>query len=88
MANAYENERQTLLTGANSCRVIVPSDTVDLPFVTKALYVGVTGDVVMIMAGDTVAVTRRNMAAGVAHVMQVRRILATGTTATFLLADF
>ena len=88
MARPYENQRNTLLTGANCSRVIVPSDTVDLPFATKAIYVGGAGDVAMIMDGDTVAVTRKNMAAGVAHVMQVRRVLVTGTTATFMLADF
>src|SRR5512146_2570067 len=71
---------------------VTPSDTKDLtdatgdamPCYAKALYVGVTGDVKVIPAGhtaDDTGVTFTAHPVGYLPV-QVRRVFATGTTAT------
>lgn len=85
---------------ARSVFAVTPSDTLDVTnagqadpasMYAKALYIGVTGDVSVITAEDT-----SNTGAGTARVfkahpvgympVQVRRVMATGTTATNILA--
>ena len=64
---------------------VVPSDTVDLPFVTRALYVSVAGAVkVTMMDGSTE--TYPNLLAG-RHPLRVTRVWQTGTTATGMIAE-
>ncbi len=66
-----------------------PSDTVDLTTYAKALYVGAAGNVRVLTVGgeDGEAVTFANHPVGWLPV-QVRRILATGTTAAQIVAVF
>jgi hypothetical protein len=60
---------------------ITPANGADLSFVTRGLYVGVSGDVkVDTLGGDTV--TFVGLAAGVIHPIRAKRVYATGTTAT------
>ena len=60
---------------------VTPSDTNDLLVLTRGLYVGVSGDVkVTCMAGNVTTLV--GLAAGVFHPIRVRRVWATGTTAT------
>lgn len=67
---------------------ITPSDTVDIE-VTRGVYVGVTGNVVLIGAENADAETVTMVAAAVGeHPWQVRRILASGTTAANLIAIY
>lgn len=70
---------------ADDAADVTPSDTVDLGAVTRGLYVGVAGDVAVIMK-DGGAVTFSGLAAGVAHPLRVSRVKATGTTATGIVA--
>ncbi len=67
---------------------IVPSDTADLPNgVTKAIYVGGSGDLrVTLASGNTV--TYRALAGGIQHAIKAKRVWATGTTATLMLAVY
>lgn len=59
---------------------INPSDTDDLPFVTRAIRVGITGDVtVTMLGGETLPIPA--MQAGETLSIRVTRVLATGTTA-------
>ena len=64
------------------------SDTDDLPGgVTKALYVGIAGNVSLIMAEDPdAAPVTIPMLAGVVIPFAVRRIRSTGTTASSIIA--
>jgi hypothetical protein len=72
---------------ARNAAAITPSDTVDLTSPTRGLYVGVSGDVVAIMADDgTTSVTFTGLAAGVVHPLRVKRVKSTGTTATNIVA--
>jgi len=61
---------------------ITPDDSNDLTKITRGLYVGTSGDIAVILSGDTSSVTLKNLAAGVEHAISVKRVLATGTTAT------
>lgn len=65
---------------ARKAFAITPSDTEDVETVPRALYIGVEGDVAVIMGDDSASVTLVG-ASGLLPVM-VRRVLATGTTAT------
>lgn len=71
---------------------VTPSDSADLTFPsgvygTKYLYIGVAGDVAVTTAsGDDVLL--KALAAGVFHPISVKRIKATGTTATNILAAY
>lgn len=60
---------------------VTPDDNTDFPKKTRAIYVGTTGDLAVVMAnGNTITFT--DIAAGVFHPLQVIRVLSTGTTAT------
>lgn len=81
MADLYSNS-----VPGTRCEIyqpIVPSDTVDLPYLSSAIYVGGYGDVTVInRAGETV--TFKGLFEGqMLHICAVR-VKATGTTATHL----
>jgi hypothetical protein len=73
--------------GARNIIVPVPSDSADLPFVTKWIYVSVAGNVPVIAAGDNDASPQTlPLDVGFHDKTSIRRILATGLTATVTLA--
>jgi len=73
-------------TGARQLRAVTASDTVDLPMAPcRALWIGVAGNVALIANGDTDAVTLVSVSAGLLPV-RAKRVLATGTTATSIVA--
>lgn len=64
---------------------VTPSDSADLSNgPARALYVGTSGDIAVIMADGTSG-TIRSAAAGY-HPLQVRRVKTTGTTESNILA--
>ena len=67
---------------------MTPNDSTDLTAATRGLYVGVSGDVVVIMADDSAAVTITGLAAGVVHPLRVKRVKSTGTTASSIVAFY
>lgn len=69
----------------NQWRSVTPSDTVDLPWVTMAVWVGGAGNLVAVMQDGTTA-TFTGVTAGALLPIAARRINATSTTATNLLA--
>lgn len=82
---------------ARQAFVVTPSDTLDLtdpagdnmPAYAKSLYVGVTGDITVIMAGDIAGaspVLLQNVYGMIQ--IQVRRIKFTGTSAANIVAMF
>ena len=75
----FDNYQPGLESPASDAFVVTPSDTVDLPAVTRAIYVGGQGDVHVIMhSGADVTLV------GVSGMLPIRikRVMATGTTAT------
>lgn len=68
---------------ADDAETITPSDAAELASITRALYVGGSGDVVVVMRGGQ-TVTFRAAAAGSTLPIRVKQVRATGTTATNL----
>jgi hypothetical protein len=68
---------------ASNAEVVTPSDSADLTHVSRALYVGVAGNMSVVMrGGQTVTFA---VQAGI-HPLAVSRVRATGTTATGIVA--
>lgn len=70
---------------AVSAAAVTPDNDTDLATPTRALYIGVSGDVKVDMVGTGEGITFKAVPVGVLPV-QVTRVYATGTTATDLLA--
>lgn len=83
MTDEFSHFTETLTAPASAAHGITPDDAIALDFVTRALYVGQTGDVALeLKSGDVV--TLRNLQGGVIYPMRAVRVLATGTTAADL----
>jgi hypothetical protein len=68
-----------------SAFAITPSDTVDLTYLTRAIFVGVGGNLAVILNDDTAAVTLVGVVAGGFYPLAVKRVMATNTTATTMI---
>lgn len=82
--DAYRDKINGINAPVRKAVTVTTSDTVDLDSVPRALWIGGDGDVAVIMADDTASVVLKN-ASGLVPVM-VKRVLATGTTATYIVA--
>ena len=78
----------TTSSPARNALMVTPSDTVDLINVTKALYIGGTGDVTVIMLDGSAPQTFSACPVGMILPVRCTRILATGTTATKITAFY
>lgn len=65
---------------------ITPNDSTDLGRPTKAIYVGGAGAIAVNMDGDNDVVTFAAVPVGAILPIEARRVRATGTTATNLVA--
>lgn len=70
---------------ASNFAPITPNDSTDLTFVTRTIYVGTGGNVAVVGPTGATAVFK-NVFAGASLPIRVSRVLATGTTATDLVA--
>ena len=87
MADIYEGYANSLTTPAVGHEDIIPSDTEDLKQVTKQLFIGASGDL-RIMALDGTIATYSGLPGGSILNLRVKRVLATGTRADFLVAMY
>ncbi len=71
---------------SGSAEAVTPDDGTDLPRGCRALYVGGTGTVVLILDKDSASVTLVGVVAGSVLPIRVKRVFATGTTATSIVA--
>jgi len=71
----------SLESPASGATAISPSDSVDLTHVTRAIYVGGSGDLAVTMKDGGTAIFR-NMIGGTVIAIRAARVLVTGTTAT------
>jgi hypothetical protein len=69
---------------AESAFAITPNDSADLPFKTRGIYVGGTGNLRVDML-NTGTVTFVDVAAGSVLPLCIEKVYATSTTATFLI---
>jgi hypothetical protein len=84
-ANKFDNRRTELNSPARRAVAVTPSDSSQLPFVTRWLYIGTAGDLAIVTdEGDTVIL--RNVPAGTWQYLMVRQVRATGTTAENIVA--
>lgn len=76
---------ETMANGADSPAThgfpIVPNDSTDLQEITRAIYVGAPGTVVLVLLSGA-ELTLAGIAAGTILPLRVRRVKATGTTAS------
>lgn len=81
MPNDFQNYADSPTAPSLLCYPITPSDTVALPHLTKALYIGEGGDIVLRSALGEADVTFTNLPSG--YILDVRTLVvrATGTTA-------
>jgi len=71
----------------HSAMGVTPSDTVDLPNVSRGIYVGgQAGNLRVNLADDTTAIQFTSLAVGIVHPLAVKRVFATGTSATGIIA--
>jgi len=80
----FENYVDSPTAPSLDCIPITPSDTLDLPQVTKALYVGEGGNVVLRPAQGNADVLFKNVPTGSTLDVRVRAVRVTGTTASAL----
>lgn len=79
--DSYEYFTKSILAPLDEAFSVTPSDTADLPYVTRSLMVTAAGDVSVVMkSGDTV--TLPGLEPGTIYPIRVARVRATGTTAT------
>jgi hypothetical protein len=71
---------------ASEFAAIVPSDSVDLAYLTRFIYVGGTGDISVVPQSGGAAVIFKAVPVGAWLPIRARRINATGTTATNIVA--
>jgi hypothetical protein len=71
----------SLESPASSAVAITPSDEIDLAQVSRAVYVGGTGDLAVTMK-DGNNTTFKNLIGGTVMAIRVSRVHSTGTTAT------
>ena len=85
MTDVFDSYAESLTTPPSSAASVTPSDTADLPFITRAIYVGTAGDV-RVLTRNGQDVTYRNITG--TKVLRVARIFATGTSANDIVAEW
>ena len=85
MADLFQNMSSGFDSPPRGAAAVTPSDSADLAITSRGIYIGVGGDVVLTTVyGQTV--TFKAVPQGIILPVCASRILATGTTATNMLA--
>lgn len=79
--DAFETSARSSMTPSDNCFPITPDDVAELPHLTKAIYIGQGGDLVLLLGSSQNPVTFRNTVAGSILDVRVRAVKSTGTTA-------
>ncbi len=86
MSDSFKSFADSPVGPARSAIAVVPSDTVPLVRLPKALYVGGSGDIVLRAVDNTDDVVLAGIAAGSILPVRAQIVRATGTTATQIVA--
>ena len=81
MSDKFGQNADSVFAPARNIFSVTPSDSVDLPFLPKAVYIGGAGNITFLAADNSVPVTLPVLAGAILP-WRLRRIFATGTTAT------
>ena len=85
MADTFRSHATSISSPPTRALAVTPDDATDLPFVSRALYVGTRGTLrVLTLEGDDV--TYANLAG--TKVIRAQRVFATGTTASDIVAEW
>jgi endonuclease YncB( thermonuclease family) len=76
----------TMMHPARYAAAVTPSDTVDLAYVTRGIYVGSGGDVEVVMVGNGATVVFPGVPDGVILPVRATRIKDSNTTASSIVA--
>ena len=83
MTDIYKSYTPSLSSPILDRLEITPDDGVELPQLTRALYVGTPGDVTVRLASGAV-ISLGGVQGGVVYPLRVDKVLASGTTAAGL----
>lgn len=82
MADNFSTHSAGLDSPASKAFAVTPDDNSDLALTTRAIYTGSGGTLVCILCDDSAEVTFTALPAGAVLPIRIRRIKATGTTAS------
>jgi len=83
----YAGMGDDLLSPASQAAAVTPSNSVNLPTASKRLWIGGAGNVALVTVGGA-SVTYNNVPAGTYLYVRAAQVLATGTTATNIIAEY
>ena len=86
MADNFKFRPSDLGQPSRSAFAVTPNDTTELESIPQALYVGTGGTLVVRLMGDSTAVTLTNVPDGALLPIRTKLVLATGTTASGIVA--
>lgn len=81
MQDNFEHHAASIVAPASTAFTITPDDVTDLPEITRSVFVGSAGNVSVVMHSGA-QLTFQGLAAGTILPIRIRRLRATGTTAT------
>ncbi len=85
MPDVFANMTEGLTAPGDNLLAITPSDSTDLTQVSRGIYVGGAGNLVVTPAAGGSNVTFMSVPAGTVLPIRVSRVLSTSTTATSLI---
>ena len=85
-SDPFSDSADSAIAAARAPYPVIPSDSIELAVIPKALYVGCGGTIVLRGSAGDSDVTFRNVPAGSVLDVRVRFVRATGTTATDIVA--
>lgn len=88
MSNADNPNSVASITIPRHAAAVTPSDSVDLAYPARRLYIGVGGNVTVDLVGGATSVLYKNVGTGQTLPLFVKRVRATGTTATDIVAEW
>lgn len=84
--DTFKQQPELRWSPAASAVAVTPSDSTELTYVARALYVGVGGNLAVKLRDDSTAVVLVGVAEGSVLPLQVKQVMATDTTATNIVA--
>ncbi|KTT73541.1 spike base protein, RCAP_Rcc01079 family [Sphingomonas endophytica] len=87
MPDPFQSHADSALAPSTAPFAIQPDDASPLPTIPKGIYVGGGGTVVLRGVGGSADVTYRNLPDASYIAVRAQYVRATGTTATYLIAE-
>jgi len=85
MVDTFDSHTVSITSPPSNAAPVTPSDTADLPFVSRALYIGTPGDV-HVLTNEGQDVLYKGLTG--TKVLRVARVFASGTTASDIIAEW